>query len=147
MDNPIDHIRKRAEAMKCAIASGVGEVGIFWFFRGEIFQASVPHTHGENYGDFVNGIADHCTFWRSIQRLLPAAERYSYDQVPRGRVVYRKRDDVYLVYGSAHFVRNEGQRHAVLEAFHLLDAKAIFREDEHYGDVPGMLEEEGPQKE
>lgn len=141
MDNPIDHIKKRQEAIKRDRDAGIGEVGIFWFFKGEILQDSIPFTHGEEYGDFVNGKSDHCSFWRNIQRIDPAAAMYEYDQVPRGRVVYSKRDDKFIVYGSEQFVRNDIQRHIVVASFNLPLEKTVFRADEHYSNIPGMIED------
>lgn len=118
-----------------------GKVGIFWIFKGELIHNSVPVTDGEEYGDFVNGLCGHCTYWPHVQRTRPETRHHEYEQVPRGRVVYRKHDDIFLVYGSERFVRNEAQKQLVLSAFGLAAAKTVFRADEHYGPVPGMLEE------
>lgn len=142
MDKRIEQIRERTEAIRRARAAGIGEVGIFWFLKGDIISDPIPHTLGEDYGDFVNGRSDHCTFWRSIQRLSSEAAKYEYDQVPRGRVVYSKRDETFLVYGSEQFVRNERQKGMVLSEFNLPPEKTIFRADAHYARIPGMLEED-----
>ncbi len=141
MENPIDQSRKRRDAIKRERAAGIGEVGIFWFFKGSVILDSIPHTLGEDYGDFINGRSDHCTFWPSIQQLLSEAAKYEYDQVPRGRVVYNKKDDRFLVYGSEKFVQNKQQKDMVLLKFNLPPGKTIFRADEHYATIPGMLKE------
>ena len=76
MEDPIEQARKRADAIKQARTAGVGEVGIFWFFKGKILSDPIPHTLGEEYGDFINGRSDHCTYWPSLQRLsTPAVPR------------------------------------------------------------------------
>lgn len=118
----------------------IGEVGIFWLFKNELLKDSVPYTQGEEYGDFVNGKSDHCSYWMTIQRSNPAAAMYEYDQVPRGRVVYSKKDDKFIIYGSERFVRNDVQRGMVVTSFKLPLEKTVFRADEHYSSIAGMLE-------
>src|SRR5690606_16422031 len=101
-------------AIKEEIEAGVSQVGIFWFLEGripqtgdEIIRESVPYTHGEDYGDFVNGWSAHVEFWAVVQRIFTTD--LEYDEVPRGRVVYSKRDGTFLVYGSKAFVADERQ--------------------------------------
>jgi hypothetical protein len=76
--------------------------------------------------------------WPSLQRRIPGARLYEYEQVPRGRVVYRITDATFLVYGSERFIHNDRQKETVLETFHLPRDRTVFKSDEHYGDVPGM---------
>jgi len=123
-------------------AKGVGEVGIFWFYRGSIQPVSIPHTLGEAYGEFVNGHWDHVTYWPHVKRRLrvkhPEIMNYEYEQVPRGRVIYRESDGRFLIYGSRDFVTDEARKQQVLQAFRIPSEQAVFRADEHYGRVPGM---------
>lgn len=139
MENPIDRVREFTAAVKRDRTAKVGEVGIFWLFKGEVISDSIPYTLGEDYGDFKNGRSDHCTFWASIQRLSPEAARYEYDQVPRGRVVYSTRDDRFFVYGSETFVHHRRQKSLVLGEFNLPPVKTTFRVDEHYANSLEML--------
>jgi len=142
-NDPTDPVKQQAAALERERAKGVGEVGIYWFFQGMLLGSWVPCTLGEDYGDFVNGPDDHVHFWprlqNSLRKKLPALGHYEYDQVPRGRVIYRKPDDTFIVLGSERFVRNEGQQREVLKEFCLLDKRVVIKSDEHYGDVPGML--------
>jgi len=117
----------------------VGRVGIFWIYKGRILSDSVPWSEGEPYGEFVNGLSDHCTYWVSVQRQLPELRRYEYEQVPRGRVVYRTTDDTFLLYGSERFARDEIQQRRVTQDFQLVGKRVIVKPDEHYGPVQGML--------
>ncbi len=141
MKKQVEQAEMCTDAIERARSACVGEVGIFWFFKGNVISDSVSHSLGEEYGNFVNGRSDHCTFWPSIQRLSPEAAKYEYDQVPRGRVVYNRKDDRFFVYGSEKFVRNERQKGMVLSKFNLPPDKTFFRADEHYASIPGMLEE------
>lgn len=130
------------KAIKREMSVAIGEVGIFWFFKGEILPSSVPYTLGEEYGDFINGKADHCTHWNVIRRSVPGAAQYEYDQVPRGRVVYSKKDARFFVYGSDDFVKDERRKAVVLSAFKLPPNRTTFKADEHYGRIPGMLDDD-----
>ncbi|MFM1920899.1 MAG: hypothetical protein RLZZ303_2533 [Candidatus Hydrogenedentota bacterium] len=118
----------------------VGRVGIFWVYKERILSNYVPWSEGERYGEFVNGLSDHCTYWATLQRQLPELRRFEYEQVPRGRVVYRTTDDTFLLYGSERFARDEIQQRRVMEDFQLVGKRVIVKPDEHYGPVLGMLE-------
>lgn len=145
-NDPLEPVKQRTAALKREREKGVGEVGIFWFFQGILFASSFPHTLGEAYGDFVNGLDDHVTFWprlqKSFRQVLPALAEFEYDQVPRGRVVYRKADDTFLLYGSERFARDEIQQRRVMKDFQLVGKRIIVKPDEHYGPVQGMLEDD-----
>jgi len=130
-------LREWQAAIKEEIVRGVGQVGIFWILDGhipqtgdDIIRESVPYTHGEEYGDFINGWSAHVDFWALVQRIFTT--NLEYDEVPRGRVVYSKRDDTFLVYGSKAFVADKAQRGRILEMFNLPEEKTVFRSDEHY---------------
>lgn len=141
-----ESIKQRTAALKRERERDVGEVGIYWFFQEKLLASSVPYTLGEDYGDFVNGPHDHVTNWpilqNSLRQVVPAIADYEYDKVPRGRVVYRKTDDMFIVYGSEKFVRDTRQIEVVLEGFKLIGKRFVVKPDEHYGPVPGMLEDD-----
>jgi len=138
----LEELREWQAAIKEDIVQGVGQVGIFWILDGHIPQAdddiireSIPYTHGEEYGDFINGWSAHVDFWALVQRVFTTD--LEYDEVPRGRVVYSKRDGTFLVYGSKAFVADEAQRARILMLFCLPENKTVFRSDEHYELVKG----------
>lgn len=143
--HPLDAVKQRTAALKREREKGVGEVGIFWFFREKFFASCVPHTLGEAYGDCINGPDDHVTYWprlqKSFRQFLSELADYEYDQVPRGRVIYRTTDDTFVIYGSEWFVRNELQQRRVIEEFRLSDKRVVIKSDEHYGPVLGMLDD------
>lgn len=127
-------------------ANQLGKVGIFWFFHGRLLSSSVTRAEGEEYGDHINGPDDHVTFWPTLQRRLrdelPTIADYEYDQVPRGRVLYRPAEDTFFIYGSEQFVRDATQKQSVVEHFELEGRHVVFKSDEHYGPVMGMLEDD-----
>jgi len=133
----LEELREWQAAIKEEIVQGVGQVGIFWILDGhipqtgdDIIRESVPYTHGEEYGEFINGWSAHVDFWAVVQRIFTTD--LEYDEVPRGRVVYSKRDGTFLVYGSKGFVATERQWGRILELFNLPEQKTLIRSDEHY---------------
>ncbi len=100
---------------------------------------SVPVSEGEPYGDFVNGLSDHVTYWPTIQRQRPGLRHYEYEQVPRGRVIYSTREDQFVVLGSKAFIASSKEKDAVIKQFNLQGQTVRFRSDSHYAPVPGML--------
>lgn len=138
----IEHIKQRQERIKAARLAGTGEVGIFWIFDGMLIPESIPHTEGEEYGEFVNGKTSHYDFWRSVQRLVPKLRDYEYEQIPRGRVIYSRRDGKFHIYGSEQFVKNEAEKQMVLKAFSIAASEAVFRFDEHYSMAAEELSED-----
>mgnify|MGYP007131774404 FL=1 len=109
-DQIVEHVSQQQELLEAAQFAEVGAVGIFWFYGGKLIQESVPHTQGEDYGDFVNGRNGHCDYWRCVKSRMVSLRNYEYYEVPRGRVVFSTRDGKFYVYGSEHFVKNEDEK-------------------------------------
>ena len=122
-------------------ADKAGSVGIFWFFRGEVITDAIPIAQGEEYGKFVNNPLSHHDFWNALRKKERRFSAYEYDQVPRGRVVYDKEEDRYLVYGSERFIQDEARKDLVCSIFHLVPNKTSFKADEHYRPIPGMIDD------
>jgi hypothetical protein len=131
-DDNIENIKQQQEGIKAARLAGIGEVGIFWIYDGMLIPESIPYTEGEDYGEFVNGKTNHYDFWRSVQRIVPKLRDFEYEQIPRGRVIFSRRDGKFHIYGSEQFVKNEAEKKMVLEAFSIAASEAVFRFDEHY---------------
>lgn len=68
---------------------------LFFWVDGEFLFHGCSVAAGEPYGDFVNYPHSHDRIWQEYY-----AKRYhvDFDYYPRGRVVYRKSDDTYLIY-------------------------------------------------
>ena len=68
---------------------------LFFFADGELLFHGCSLENAENYGDFLNYPFSHFEIWEKNYR-----HKYfvDFDFYPRGRVVYRKTDDTYLIY-------------------------------------------------
>ena len=68
---------------------------LFFYADGELLFHTCSFEAGEPYGDFVNYPCSHYKIWEKYYESKYFVE---FDYYPRGRVVYRKTDDTYLIY-------------------------------------------------
>ncbi len=97
---------------------------LFFCVNGELLFHGCSLAEGEEYGDFLNYPHSHYKIWEENYK-----QRYKvdFDYYPRGRVVYRKSDDSYLIYFDKcmeEFIT------AVTEKY--TDKSTILCYDEHY---------------
>jgi len=109
------------------------EVGIFWIDSdGTMFADSVSLTDAEDSGGFKDYGSSHYVMWAKAVRANPKWKGLEYEQIPRGRVVYKKDPKkpefiVYMDKGSSKF------KAKVIRRFNLPAGSVRFDfSDEHY---------------
>ena len=123
---------RRAKSEKEA---GIPQVGIYWFDRGELlFHLTESWRDTPSHGGFRNTDQDHYRVWEQLSKHSPEHRDKEYDEVPRGRVIYREADQTFMVYGPRKLVRDRKFRRAVQGEFYLPAAKTKFYADPHYED-------------
>ena len=137
MKNPMPDIIARENRIKAAVAAGVGEVGIFVFTSTtEIQGDSLPYTEGFDKGEFVKGASSHYFFWRNFKKnfeeYLPSIKDMEYNKLPRGRVVYSKKDETFLIYGPIEIISNPSMCLIIEKDFSLAGKKVKYIRDSHY---------------
>ena len=80
---------------------GAGRVGLFFVANGKLLAYTCTLAEGERYGDFINHPESHDGLWR---RLYCAQYGVDYDWFSRGRIVYNRAADTYLLYHDACIV-------------------------------------------
>jgi len=108
-----------------------GKVGIFWWYRGRLLASAVPIAEGVVSGDIVDSALNHYSHWRLIQQQHPALHRLEYDEVPRGRVVFSKKEVVFSVFMNSKLNR-PGVKNSITRAFELDGKNVRFASDSHY---------------
>jgi hypothetical protein len=116
----------------------MGKVGIFWFYEGIPLFVAAPLQHGIDDGDFMNGPDDHLLAWGKVRCAVPALRTVEYDEVPRGRVIYKKAEDRFVVYMDKVLHRDDYKR-AILHLF-ALPPETPFLTDIHYTTTSADLE-------
>lgn len=116
----------------------MSKVGIFWFYQSLPLVAAVPLQHGIDNGDFINGPDDHLPAWERVRRAVPALWNIEYDEVPRGRVIYKKAEGRFVVYMNKVLHRDD-YKQAILHLF-AMPPETPFLTDLHYTTTPEDLE-------
>lgn len=106
-----------------------------------IVHAAVPLDQAEPYGNALTDPRGHAEVWEAWQTLgpaglsqhgLPAAIlENEYDQVPRGRVVYHRRNDRFTLYADRRLQRPAPIARIVV-LFGLTERAQVVRSDAHY---------------
>ena len=81
--------------------ASIPEVGVFWIDNaGLMFAESVSLREAEDYGDFKIFEGSHIDVWEKAIRAVSKWRGLEYEDVPRGRVVYKKdpKSPVFIVY-------------------------------------------------
>jgi len=99
-------------------------IGIFWIYENQIY--SYQEELYEQYNQDVE--IGHAEYWEQLQSQYKKLREFSYDYIPRGRVLLS--DGEIKVYSSNDIIRNDNYRKFILEYFKLDGAKFIY--DEHY---------------
>lgn len=99
-------------------------VGLFFCVDGEILFHGCSLEDGEPYGAFINYPHSHYRIW---MRYYERKYNVEFDYYPRGRVVYRKTDNTYLIYYDKCM---EPQLKTVLEKYQGTNYALDY--DEHY---------------
>ncbi len=75
-------------------------VGLFFYVDGNFAFAGCSLSKAETYGDFLIFPEGHYDTWEhySYLKYTKAGMEVDYDYYPRGRVVYRKSDDTFIIY-------------------------------------------------
>jgi hypothetical protein len=120
-------------------------VGIFWRVPDGPGTAVVIDSRllaaAEHYGDFLTHAQGHCEVWETWQRLGPAglAQRglpdaiawHEYDEFPRGRIVFQKRERLFVIYADRK-LQTPRMTARIVGAFELAGHRTAVRSDAHY---------------
>ncbi len=126
-----------------ALAPTKPAVGIFWLVDGALLIDRSTLDEAEPYGDCLTHAAGHYQRWQQWQTLGPARlggrgfpaqiAWTEYDDWPRGRVVYEKPTQHFVLYADRRL-----QKPAIIDALKVgfglnaAELKVIVRSDSHY---------------
>jgi len=122
----------------------VGDIGIFWVYRGRLLPLPTPVHEGEQRAGKRDSPLAHSQEWQRVVRRyraeLPALTVLEYDEVPRGRIVFDEMQSRFIVYMDDMLFTDvdpkkgprQDVRDALASAFSLHDQQVIFRTDPHY---------------
>ncbi|GBQ72071.1 hypothetical protein [Acetobacter lovaniensis] len=116
------------------------KIGIFWLIieNGEsrFLTDMISVEEGEEYGDSVTW-SGHYDFWEKIRTqkktlLVSRVPLWSeYEEWPRGRVIFNKNHNQFVVYADRKILTDMGKKEISL-VFSLPSGQTVFRRDGHY---------------
>lgn len=112
-------------------------MGLFFYVEGELVILSTPLSEGENDGDFINDPRGHSDCWEALRTepdnsTVRRNRAKSYDFYPRGRCLYRVRDDRYLLYVDRCILRKADVIEEIIRLFHIPRGKTDVELDLQY---------------
>ena len=111
-------------------------IGIFWVYQQKLISKSILLSQA-SYSSV--GIADcrfsHIDVWELEKVYLPEYPKLfdsEYQALPRGRIVFDKKNSTFSMFADRKIVRSKLHRQMVVNAFSLQAQKCIWRTDPHY---------------
>lgn len=121
-----------------------GKVGAFWVLPGlRVVGEACALDRAEHLGGWLNGPQGHDALWPAVAPL--ALRSQFYGSVPRGRVVYRSADNLFVLYAAPEIVWDSHAR-SVVEVFFGLDedgSRKQWQTDPHYVTQRDLVDEDG----
>lgn len=119
--------------LKTLNIAAIPRVGLFWMgLDGTVYPESTSLRDAEDYGDFKIHDGSHYDAWDSAVMQHPEWRGHEYEEIPRGRVVYRKapKNPEFIVYMPKELRKHEGK---IVTEFMLPSGHTRFDfSDEHY---------------
>jgi hypothetical protein len=107
-------------------------VAIFWLFEGKLIIDSTPLSEAEPYGDALTHATGHIDYWSAQQKRGVIASDVEYEEPPRGRVGYDKREDRFFVRADKCILNRQAVVQKILAALNLPVGKTSTGIDPHY---------------
>lgn len=107
-------------------------VGIFWLFRDEIIIDSAPLSKAEPYGTALTHPTGHIDYWTRLQHTGAVPAEVEYEEPPRGRVVFDKREQRFHLLADKCILSRRKVVREIMDAMHLPPGKTSEDRDEHY---------------
>ena len=110
-------------------------IGIFWVYKGTVFGKARAVTEGEEYAPgIIDSPDNHADYWDDggdYLRRFPELRFREYMDVPRGRVLYSRKDCRTVVYMDKALFSDSVKR-KVREYFSMGDGAVAWHTDPHY---------------
>ena len=110
----------------------MAKIGVFWVINGsKIDGYREPLESGESYGDTIQPTFDHFRYWEKLILRYPKLKLLEYDDIPRGRVVYNKKEKRFLILSSKKVLEKGNLIKAISQFFEISGTPKLVW-DEHY---------------
>lgn len=108
------------------------QVGIFWQFNRRLVIDSTPVSFAEPYGDCLTHPCGHLRFWTMLQQSGSVPSEVEYEEAPRGRVLFDKRRERYVLLADLCIRNNQRLVNRIMARLHLPPKQTDVDTDDHY---------------
>jgi len=108
------------------------KIGLFWIYDNQIFPVFQDLNDITEIDGFKDSDLSHYQIWDFIKTQHKKFYLYEYENIPRGRVVYDIKNDIFIIYCNMTILQDDNSKELIISAFILSNKKYIFKEDEHY---------------
>ena len=106
-------------------------VGIFWFFQRMLIIDTTPVSKAEPFGDHLGHSISHIDYWAELQRKRVVPPEVEYEEFPRGRVGYDKREERYWLRADRCILKKKALVSRIMKVMNL-PADTKIETDPHY---------------
>jgi hypothetical protein len=107
-------------------------LGIFWLVNKRLILDSIPVTEAEPYGVCLNFPTSHIDRWAQLQFAGKVSREAEYEEFPRGRAIYNRQHDEYLLLMDRCILKQPRFVHKIIRELHLPREKTKTGTDAHY---------------
>lgn len=107
-------------------------IGLFWYTKSSLMTHS-QELHSVMSNDAIVDLdIAHYEAWESVIKDKPMMQRYAYDEIARGRVVYDVAKRIFSVYADACLNQKSAFRQVIIDHFKLNKAITTFVDHDAY---------------
>lgn len=107
-------------------------IGVWWYDGKTVFGDFAPVREGVDHGPFVVLTTSHLRLWSGYQRLNPMLHQQDYTDIPRGRTIYDKTTNQFIVYAARETIEDMSFQDIILRDLNLPRVNTLFKVDNHY---------------
>ena len=108
------------------------QVGIFWLLGSRLFVQCIPLDRAEKYGNCLSNPVSHIDHWAVLQTNGEVPRDVEYEQPPRGRVVYDRSRDRFVLLADRCILKRDAVVQRIMRRMHLPADRTEEGTDAHY---------------
>ena len=110
----------------------MAKIGVFWVIDGKNIDGYKESLEsGEIYGSTIQPTFDHFSYWEKFVSRHPEFKLLEYDDLPRGRVVYDRKKECFLIISSRKLLEDKELIKRISHFFEISETPKLVW-DEHY---------------
>jgi len=107
-------------------------LGVFWIYDNQVFTKKQALSDIEPINGFKDSNLAHYQVWNEIQHKHPKFYLFEYEDIPRGRVVFNVKNQIFIIYSNDNILNDVTAKTLIIKAFELKSTQCHFAYDEHY---------------